>query len=130
MDNELKEFCDILESTQIIYPKGMFGPEKDYLIDSVIRAISEFHGDESEWPSKYGTRIDNDILMIHPFCWCEMEDCPWCREMDALPNFHYKPLDFKATWYKYIGRDMQYNKEISAIDCARMLVDCMKTYEN
>lgn len=135
MDEKLQEFCDIeeydlsdfnLESAKMIYPKGMFGADKDYIVESVIRAIAEFHGHDQEWPSKYGTRIDNEIFMMHPFCWCERKDCKWCRIEDPFPNFHYKPLDFKVEWYKYIGRSMKYNKEISAINCARMLVDCLK----
>jgi len=63
---------------------------------------------------------------MHPFCWCELETCPWCREKDPLPNFHYKPLDFKVNWYKYIGRNMNYNKELTPEQCADMLKNCIQ----
>jgi hypothetical protein len=26
----------------------------------------------------YGTDFSNDVFMMHPYCWCEKEDCPWC----------------------------------------------------
>ena len=26
----------------------------------------------------YGAYFENDIFMMHPFCWCEQDDCPWC----------------------------------------------------
>lgn len=27
----------------------------------------------------YGAYFENDIFMMHPFCWCEQDDCEWCR---------------------------------------------------
>lgn len=26
----------------------------------------------------YGANFENDVFMMHPFCWCEGEDCLWC----------------------------------------------------
>lgn len=26
----------------------------------------------------YGAAFENDVFMMHPFCWCEGPDCPWC----------------------------------------------------
>jgi len=26
----------------------------------------------------YGTRFENDVFGMHPYCWCERSDCPWC----------------------------------------------------
>lgn len=26
----------------------------------------------------YGVEVDNDVFMMHPFCWCERSNCPWC----------------------------------------------------
>jgi len=53
----------------------------------------------------YGARVDNDVFMMHPFCWCDKDDCPWC-ESDA-PNFHHKASGFEVRWYKYIGRSQE-----------------------
>jgi hypothetical protein len=73
----------------------------------------------------YGANYENDTFMMHPFCWCEREDCPWCGEIGAMPqllrdvlgakyaeserapNFLFKPTGFKVWWYKYIGRDQE-----------------------
>lgn len=41
------------------------------------------------------------------------------------PNFWYKPLDFRATWYKYIGRDTQTNKELTQAGFGQMWRDCL-----
>jgi hypothetical protein len=50
----------------------------------------------------YGVEYENDTFMMHPFCWCEQDDCKWCAK--NAPNFHYKPTDAKIWWYKWIGR--------------------------
>lgn len=26
----------------------------------------------------YGAYFENDVFMMHPYCWCEQDDCPWC----------------------------------------------------
>jgi hypothetical protein len=105
--------------------EGAFGPPRGYLVESVVRAIAESHqADLSAWPSKYGAAVENETFSMHPFCWCEEEKCPWCGP-DNAPNFHYKPLDFKLWWYKYIGRGMEANREVSPSECAEMLARCL-----
>lgn len=70
----------------------------------------------------YGIKYENDVFMMHPFCWCDKDDCGWCGEIgnmpkiirdtfnkkynesERLPNFYFKPTGFKMWWYKYIGR--------------------------
>lgn len=53
----------------------------------------------------YGGEIDNDIFMMHPYCWCEREDCPWCAGCTCPESaFHYF-IDGKECssdeWFKY-----------------------------
>ena len=26
----------------------------------------------------YGVPFENDVFQMHPFCWCDREDCDWC----------------------------------------------------
>lgn len=26
----------------------------------------------------YGAAFENDVFMMHPYCWCERDDCLWC----------------------------------------------------
>ncbi len=64
-----------------------------------------------EWG--YGAEYENDVFMMHPYCWCEEKGCKWCAidedgvPGDGLPNFHYKPTDCKIWWYKWIGRSQK-----------------------
>lgn len=51
----------------------------------------------------YGVEYENDIFMMHPFCWCDKKSCKWCHK--EYPNFIYKPTDTRIWWYKWIGRD-------------------------
>lgn len=37
----------------------------------------------------YGARFENDVLLMHPYCWCEREDCLWCGGSGC-----------QAEWYK------------------------------
>ena len=117
------------DNVEIYIPSGMFGPDKDYLVDSIIRAVAEYFSKEEDWANKYGTDIDNSVFSMHRYCWCDCEDCKWCGEENA-PNFHYKPLDFKVWWYKYIGRGMTFNKDIHIQECAKMLQDCISIKTN
>lgn len=85
----------------------------------------------------YGVEYENDVFMMHPFCWCERPDCPWCLgceceveerggdyvvvdecvnckndNTETAPNFLYKPTGAEVSWYKYIGRSMDIQGEL------------------
>lgn len=80
----------------------------------------------------YGAEYENDTFMMHPYCWCEREDCKWCGgnagpisvhsgyftdgpqndEAGLAPNFLYKPTGAKVWWYKYIGRGVEETGEL------------------
>jgi hypothetical protein len=55
----------------------------------------------------YGVEFENDIFMMHPFCWCEQDGCGWCS--GNKPNFLFKPIGLAVNFYKWIGRDMEYS---------------------
>jgi hypothetical protein len=38
----------------------------------------------------YGAYFENDVFMMHPYCWCEKDDCPWCAGCECPDSaFHY-----------------------------------------
>jgi hypothetical protein len=53
----------------------------------------------------YGIDFENDVFMMHEYCWCERDDCKWCN--DDAPNFLFKPTNCKIFWYKWIGRSQE-----------------------
>ena len=129
-----------MNEIHVITPVGMFGSNKyDTELDRFLRIFAEAHKEyKGQWAEKYGVDYEDDVFMMHPFCWCEKDDCLWCggeiepelfREMDLsdhhgpAPNFWYKPLDFKVWWYKYIGRGMDTNISLTKGEFNQMLID-------
>ena len=58
----------------------------------------------------YGVEYENNTFMMHPFCWCERNDCAWCepdKDGNVAPNFLFKPTGYKVWWYKWIGRGQE-----------------------
>ena len=51
----------------------------------------------------YGTQFENDVFMMHNYCWCERSECPWCGPEERA-NFIHKPSGVSVWWYKYMGR--------------------------
>jgi hypothetical protein len=102
---------------QIVMPSGAMGRwEGDTALDDMLRTIAENSEEDGAWGSKYGADVDNDTFMMHPFCWCESEECPWCCsraphpgsvEGYGAPNFWHKASGIKVFWYKYIGRSVE-----------------------
>jgi hypothetical protein len=114
----------------IITPSGMFGGGDGSAVSNMLCAIGEAFGEPGEWASKYGTRVENEVFTMHPYCWCERDDCPYCWDESERgkrhPNFHYKPTDLKVWWYKYIGRSMETNRPVTRKECANIAVHCME----
>lgn len=106
---------------------------RDSFIDSALRAIAEAFEKDGENAEVYGTHEDNETFMMHPFCWCDLDDCKWCAPEnegeEAAPNFHYKPTDIKVWWYKYIGRGVRMNRKVNFGECCVMLAECLKRKE-
>jgi len=73
----------------------------------------------------YGVDFENDVFMMHSFCWCEQKKCEWCS--GGAPNFLYKPTNFGINWYKWIGRSMGYSKKISSKEWKSMIKDCIES---
>jgi len=48
----------------------------------ITKAIIEATDAENAYglggPYGYGASWDSKVFMMHPYCWCERDDCPWC----------------------------------------------------
>lgn len=48
----------------------------------------------------YGAFFENDVFMMHPFCWCERADCPWCRGCECVvEDLGEHIADWSARWH-------------------------------
>ncbi len=82
-------------SISVVLPVGALGAsDDDDALDSMLRRIGEAANTEpGAWAEKYGTEVDNDVFMMHPFCWCERSDCPWCVGCECPPGAFHEYVD-------------------------------------
>jgi len=60
--------------------------DESVLSDMLVRITKEIEDREHGGPDGYGlggaygygADYDSDVFMMHRYCWCEAEDCPWC----------------------------------------------------
>lgn len=57
----------------------------------------------------------------------EVQAYNWDYNVEQLYNFKYK--DIKVNWYKYLGRSVSVNKDVSPIEINNLLEDCLKSLE-
>ena len=104
---------------------GATGSNKyDTKLDTFLREFALKVGNPNDWCDKYGTDFENDKFKMHCYCWCLKDNCEYCN--GTKPNFHYKPLDFKVYWYKYIGRSVETNKNLTKKQFKQMKKDFKK----
>lgn len=72
----------------------------------------------------YGVDFENDIFMMHPFCFCESPSCNWCEE--EYPNFLHKKSNFKVHWYKWIGRSNEVYNE-NKVEWSSIFKECLSS---
>lgn len=104
MTNTKRKKIDI----QIIIPKGA-ETDIEMALVKLTEALAKKKGLGGGFglggENGYGAEYENEIFMMHPFCWCDKDDCRWCAKNE--PNFVYKPNKTKIWWYKWIGRDQK-----------------------
>ncbi len=111
-------------SIKIIQPLGANGIH-DNKRDQFLSELSAQVSVDNEWPEKYGTEYENDVFILHPYCWCGKWSCRWCENNYA--NYIYKPLDYQVTWYKYIGRSVEENKTLTKDQFDKMINHCFES---
>lgn len=89
----------------------------------------------------YGAEFENDTFLMHPFCWCEREDCAWCggcsgkghhpghgpdcyqSRLEPIQAKYGEKVAFEggSFWSGYWG-DERYNRERTSL-CVAMGLD-------
>ena len=106
--------------------------EKLYELSQILgtkNPEAQWHGAlGGEWG--YGQEFKNDVFVMHPDCHCET--CCTCNlyphlhdGKEMLPNFRCGDVEIR--WYKYIGRDMSINCQVSRKELRRIFHDCRKS---
>ena len=137
----------------IIIPKGKLEVvERDLMILAAVISHFGLGKDAGGGMHEYGAQYNCEVFMMNPFCWCERQDCPWCCSCTCsntleptcdfcttslfpeygtepgrpAPNFWYKPTNLKIWWYKYIGRDMEYNRKFRMSEWQNIFRHCLE----
>jgi hypothetical protein len=93
------------------------------LIEIAKRIQDKRTKDKKEWrifPDN-GESYDSALFMMHPYCYCESEECKWCEGEEV--NFLHKPTGLAISWYKRIGRGMTIENPNNA-DFVKVLAEC------
>lgn len=93
------------EKLVIVLPEAASGPLVE-LTEYLSKKLGLDGGYGLGGENGYGAEYENDTFMMHPYCWCDRDDCKWCGD-ERAPNFIYKPTGYKAWWYKWIGRGQE-----------------------
>ncbi len=69
-----------------------------------------------------GDSFENDTFALRAYCWCDGEGE---HENGCPPNFEYKTTNYRVTWYKHLGRGDSSNADMSKLETAHMITDCI-----
>ena len=83
---------------RVVVPEGSFGVEDEETWAGLLRRLTReldqrgvdaghgcLGGDYG-----YGADYENDVFLMHGYCWCEQDDCPWCVGCSCPESaFHY-----------------------------------------
>jgi hypothetical protein len=48
----------------------------------------------------YGADFENDVFMMHQYCWCEKKDCQWCAGCTCPESAYHYFVDGKEVTYR------------------------------
>ena len=110
------------ELGQLMYgtPPGefTFGKLEKWAVTS-LRRLATLTKVESLSQNIGGVSFRNDVFEMRNYHWCaDDEDCPEA----ARPNF--KCGDVEIRWYKYLGRGMSVNRQITKEELTEIFQKC------
>jgi hypothetical protein len=97
----------VSEEVRIVFPVGAFGAsQEEGALDTMLRKIANAASPDpdGEWSEKYGTDFENDVFMMHRFCWCERQECPWCMGCECPEgSWRYFVDDMEVPFDEFVG---------------------------
>lgn len=111
---------------------GWLEDEGDFDLDTSEKYHVRKSEISTEVAKKYGL---SDIgLYIHCTCTYKEKESAWYAENDhkkdcriAIPNFRHFASGLEISWYKYIGRSMEINKDVNLQEWTTIFVDCINS---
>jgi len=73
-----------------------------------------------------GCQYENDVFSMHPDYQCDPDDDPYYGK----PHFKHLKSGFEVEWYKWIGRSMEFNRELLSGEWKTILAECIDSINN
>jgi len=84
-------------------------------LDALQSAWHATRGNENPF-SNTGARFDGEKFKAHAYSWNDDED----------QEFNFAWRDVRVSWYKYLGRGMTINRDVTDEEVAEMLRECIE----
>lgn len=94
-----------------------------YLKEELDRIMWNINQEEYASPfANTGNHFSTDVFTVRAYDW----DWDYSEsDTPQPPNFVWR--DFQITWYKWFGRGMDTNRQITYVELGKMLTDCLKS---
>jgi len=86
----------------LVLPYGADGryATEDVISRGLSRLACAIPESESQSGSRYGMPWNDAVFLMHPFCWCDRDDCPWCRGCQCPPEAFRYTIDGRSVTFK------------------------------
>jgi len=95
--------------------------ECTWYVESILEAIETRFvlrfGDDDNPFRNTGSSYENKVFEVYAYSWNE--------EVPQTYNFRWNGHEFFVSWYKYLGRGMSQNREMSLEEAAKMMDECL-----
>lgn len=92
-----------------------------WLTEELSKRGSEISGGLLGGEYGYGAYFENETFMMHPFCWCDSDDCPWCLGCNcpdgAIRYFLFDIETDAAHFYSNGGYTVGYTEPVPELQC-------------
>jgi hypothetical protein len=130
LDKEFTTTTQVLKKMQIIIPEISNDSVSNDLRDLTQTLMQLGHattGGLLGGENGYGVYFENEVFAMHPYCWCEGDDCKWCNpclcpaEVDTY-LVNKVEVDIE-TWAKTDkqNREIVHNKELECKRCSEKI---------
>lgn len=126
LDKEFATTTQVLKKMQIIIPEISNDSVSNDLRDltqTLMKLGHETTGGLLGGENGYGVYFENEVFGMHPYCWCEGDDCKWCNPClcpEEITQYLVNGVEVDIeTWVKADkhNRETVHNKELECNRC-------------
>lgn len=96
-------------------PELKVAPEIENALRAIGACFSVFKPEQDNPFENTGEQFNGESFSVHAYDWNEENE----------QDFNFKWRDFKVCWYKYLGRGMSMNRNLSRNEMQEMVRECI-----